>query len=251
MRVKLEDLSPDKRAAVQDFKNDIIGVFNDLYEEKWDQQKWDTAISAYKANHDTLLLMKAIASKEHTVNEFWAARQKEFRNGPPIFVRPGWLSPLLGQRVNLDWMDNLQDGKGFQWIKGREEWEDGWRDKKLVVLEFWTSWCTPCLKAFRQFCLLAETYDASVLMVALNSEEIFSNEQIDTASVISFVGKRTDMDFPVVIDVERIAVKELFDIAGRRAVPTVFIISISDGLVHFVGDPADVDGVVDKVLESY
>ena len=63
--------------------------------------------------------------------------------------------------------------------------------------------------------------------------------------------------------------KELFDIAGRRAVPTgmfhtnfvctrhnltcfvVFIISIKDGLVHFVGDPASVNEVVNKVLEDY
>ena len=45
MRVKLEDLSPEKRTAVLDFKADITGVFNDLYEDKWDQQKWDMAIS--------------------------------------------------------------------------------------------------------------------------------------------------------------------------------------------------------------
>jgi len=55
--------------------------------------------------------------------------------------RPGWKSPLLGQSVGLDWLDDLMNGKsGFEWVKGQDEWEDGWRDKKLVVLEFWTSW---------------------------------------------------------------------------------------------------------------
>lgn len=44
MRVKLEDLSPEKRAAVQDFKTDITSVFNDLYEDKWDQERWDRAV---------------------------------------------------------------------------------------------------------------------------------------------------------------------------------------------------------------
>ena len=44
MRVKLDDLSPEKRAAVQDFKSDITSVFNDLYEEKWDQERWDRAV---------------------------------------------------------------------------------------------------------------------------------------------------------------------------------------------------------------
>jgi len=88
-------------------------------------------------------------------------------------------------------------------------------------------------------------------MVAINSEEIFSHDLIDPAAIHSFVEKRTDMNYPVVIDVDRIAVKELFDRGGRRAVPTVFVISISDELVHFVGDPAELDEEVEKVLESY
>ena len=44
MRVRLEDLSPEKRAAVQDFKTDITSVFNDLYEDKWDQERWERAV---------------------------------------------------------------------------------------------------------------------------------------------------------------------------------------------------------------
>ena len=31
----------------------------------------------------------------------------------------------------------------------------------------------------------------------------------------------------------------------------VIIISIRDGIVHFVGDPADVDGVVEMLLDDY
>ena len=47
---------------------------------------------------------------------------------------------MLGKRVSLDWLDDLMNGEsGFEWVKGQDEWEDGWRDKKLVVLEFWTS----------------------------------------------------------------------------------------------------------------
>lgn len=54
--------------------------------------------------------------------------------------RPGWKSPLLGKTVSLDWLDDLMNGQsGFEWVKGQDEWEDGWRDKKLVALEFWTS----------------------------------------------------------------------------------------------------------------
>jgi hypothetical protein len=43
-------------------------------------------------------------------------------------------------------------------------------------------------------------------MVGINSEEIFSKETIDTDAVLSFVQKRGDMNFPIAIDIERIAV---------------------------------------------
>ena len=47
---------------------------------------------------------------------------------------------MLGHSVDLDWLDDLMEGKsGFGWIRGQDEWEDGWRDRKLVILEFWTS----------------------------------------------------------------------------------------------------------------
>jgi len=44
MRVKLEDLSPAKRTAIQDFKTDITSVFNDIYGDNWDQERWDKAV---------------------------------------------------------------------------------------------------------------------------------------------------------------------------------------------------------------
>lgn len=44
MRVRLEDLSPEKRAAVQDFKTDITSVFNNFYEDSWDEERWDRAV---------------------------------------------------------------------------------------------------------------------------------------------------------------------------------------------------------------
>ena len=75
-------------------------------------------------------------------------------------------------------------------------------------------------------------------MAGINSEEIFSGDEINIDSVYSFVQTRHDMNFPIVVDSERTAVRgmgfpgafspwsssdspsELFDKAGRRAVPT-------------------------------
>lgn len=51
MRIKPENLSPEKRAAVQDFKTNITGVFNNLYEDSWDEERWDRAVGKLFSLH--------------------------------------------------------------------------------------------------------------------------------------------------------------------------------------------------------
>lgn len=62
----------------------------------------------------------------------WDAVASQIRKGPPPFLRPGWTSPLVGQRVDLEWIDR----DAFLWIQGSRE---GWRTKKVLVIEFWAS----------------------------------------------------------------------------------------------------------------
>jgi len=44
-------------------------------------------------------------------------------------------------------------------------------------------------------------------MAGINSEEIFSEDEINIDSVFSFVQTRSDMNFPIVVDSERTAVR--------------------------------------------
>lgn len=75
MRIKLDSLSPEKRAAVQAFKGDITAVFNDLYEDKWDQELWDRAVGKLSSrpfppsmiDGAARVDMEGIGSRSHTV----------------------------------------------------------------------------------------------------------------------------------------------------------------------------------------
>jgi len=44
-------------------------------------------------------------------------------------------------------------------------------------------------------------------MAGINSEEIFSGDEINIDSIFSFVQARNDMNFPIVVDSERTAVR--------------------------------------------
>ena len=62
----------------------------------------------------------------------WDALEAQFRKGPPPFLRPGWISPLLGKQVDLGWLDTGT----FVPVQGDMK---GWRDAKLLVIEIWAS----------------------------------------------------------------------------------------------------------------
>ena len=62
----------------------------------------------------------------------WDAVAAQIQKGPPPFLRPGWISPLLGKRVDLEWIDSVT----FLRVQGSQ---DGWRTKKVLVVEFWAS----------------------------------------------------------------------------------------------------------------
>lgn len=65
--------------------------------------------------------------------ESWDDARTHFIAGPPEFMREGWVSPLMGERFDLEILD---EPNVVEWIKGSQA---GWRESKLVVIEFWAS----------------------------------------------------------------------------------------------------------------
>ncbi|CDO70876.1 hypothetical protein BN946_scf184804.g8 [Trametes cinnabarina] len=213
-------------AVKADFQTNIWAVFQELYEDKWDQAR-------FRAAHDPAIVQRFWARAKLPA---WDALEAQFRKGPPPFLRPGWRSPLLGKRVDLQWLD-----KGpFEHVKGSI---DGWRDAKILIIEFWATVCMtsiddysrtadrssailnqrfsgcavhflllrgfqlvrPCLAVFRDLSALARTR-SDIKIITFNSEGIFTNAPIDVAAVKRFVSRRDDMDYPVYIDTQRVAV---------------------------------------------
>ena len=65
--------------------------------------------------------------------ESWDDARDHFIEGPPIFMREKWTSPLLGTTVDLRLLD---EPGALEMVKGSTA---GWRDANVVVLEFWAS----------------------------------------------------------------------------------------------------------------
>jgi peroxiredoxin len=151
-------------------------------------------------------------------------------NGTPDGNTEGMESVLVGKPAPQFEL-RLLDGKQFRLSDQRD---------KILVLDFWASWCGPCLQAMPQVHqVVGEFADQHVELVAINLQE--APEQIKAAL------QRLQLDMTVALDSDgRVAEKY-----GATAIPQTVIIG-RDGKVArlFVGGGARFDEQLREALTS-
>ena len=95
---------------------------------------------------------------------------------------------------------------------------------KVVVLNFWATWCLPCRKELPSIRVLAETLDSERFqLLAINVGE-------DLSDIQKFIGNfHPPLNFPVLLDTNMKVVSEW----GVRGVPTTYIIDKKGRLIEF------------------
>ncbi|MEY4386546.1 MAG: Thiol-disulfide oxidoreductase ResA [Verrucomicrobiota bacterium] len=133
-----------------------------------------------------------------------------------------------------------------EWIKnGPVKIEDG-KGTNIYVVEFWATWCPPCLASIPHLTELQKKYkDRGVIVVGLTSES--------PAVVKKFVEKMGDqMDYHVAIDDGK--TEENYPEAfGVRGIPVAFVVD-KDGTIKWWGRPLQglskaVERIVDGKLD--
>lgn len=125
-----------------------------------------------------------------------------------------------------------------EWIQGKIGGSDQLKGK-TIILEFWATWCAPCIAAIPHLNELAEEFAAdSMLFISISNEK---REDVER-----FLRRKT-MKSSVAID--RVVNNEGVTLAayGVRYIPRTFLIG-SDGLVKWHGEP---DILTSRRLETY
>jgi thiol-disulfide isomerase/thioredoxin len=119
-----------------------------------------------------------------------------------------------------------------EWVKGEPvTLAQAAEKEKVVVVEFWATWCPPCRASIPHLTELQKKFKDSVIFIGVSAE--------DAATVRPFVeDKGEEMDYRVVVDQDRKTSKGYMDAYGVEGIPHAFIVDQEGNLV-FHAHPMD------------
>lgn len=123
-----------------------------------------------------------------------------------------------------------------KWVKGGPLDLAQAKGKNIVVLEFWATWCSPCVRSVPHLTKLQQQLaDKGVIIVGVTSED--PDNTIE--KVEKFVRNQGEkLGFTVAFDKEGKTDKAYMEAAGQEGIPTVFVID-RGGRVAWIGHPQD------------
>jgi thiol-disulfide isomerase/thioredoxin len=149
-----------------------------------------------------------------------------------LFQQPGAsASPLMG-KVAPDFERPLLNGGMFD-LKGQ-------RGEHVVLLDFWATWCRPCVAEMPILAKVADEYrDRGVVLYCVNQGE--------SAGAIRDVLSSTQLDVTVCLDMDFAAGRAF----GAKSIPLLVVIDKA-GMVRsvHVGYRADIETLLRRELDA-
>lgn len=142
----------------------------------------------------------------------------------------------------------VQDGEG------RFEPINGFQPGQVYVVEFWATWCPPCIASIPHLSELQKNYaDRGVTIIGVSDEKL--------AKVTAFLDRETEVDgekvtfgeltkaYCLTSDPDRSTHDAYMQAAKRFGIPCSFIVG-KDGRIEWIGMPLKMDDALEQVVSD-
>lgn len=133
-----------------------------------------------------------------------------------------------------------------QWVRGTPV--SGFEKGRVYVVEFWATWCGPCIAAFPHLAELQAKHADKMTVIGVNIwENKEGQERIDLVN--EFVAKHTEMAYTVALEEGTAMADNWMKAAGRNGIPSAFIVN-GDGQIAWMGHPMAMDEPLEKIISG-
>ncbi|WP_349509724.1 TlpA disulfide reductase family protein [Bradyrhizobium sp. Tv2a-2] len=127
----------------------------------------------------------------------------------------------------------------------------GFRPGKVYIVEFWATWCLPCVEVMSYFAELQEKYRASELEVVAVAacERAPTAEEARTKLDVWLTQKCPKLNYRVAFDSTHQMYGRWMEASSTFAIPASFVVD-RDGHIAFIGHPTQLDDILPKILRG-
>ena len=130
------------------------------------------------------------------------------------------------------------------WLKGKPI--RGFERGRVYVVEFWATWCGPCIAAMPHLSLVASKYKKTVTVIGVDVME----KDPSMKHLKTFVDNMGNaMDYPVATEDSNFMATRWLNASGETGIPVAFVVS-REGRVAWIGHPNDLDEALPKILNN-
>ena len=139
----------------------------------------------------------------------------------------------------------IQDGNGF--FKPVKDFEKG----KVYVVEFWATWCGPCVASMPHLAELQNKYRGEGLQIVSVTDESVDevNALLGTKNEAGKTYAQITSAYSLTSDPDGSVSADYMEAAGQNTIPMAFVVGKS-GLIEWYGHPAELDQTVEAVLNG-
>lgn len=135
----------------------------------------------------------------------------------------------------------------------------GFQSNKVYVVEFWATWCGPCVASMPHLAQLQKQYaEKGVQIISVSDEDLdtvkkFLERSVPNSEKGAEGKKQTFAEltagYCLTTDPDQSVYRDYMEASGEGGIPTAFIVG-KDGIIEWIGHPMEMDEPLEQVVDG-